>query len=85
MQGYDAARLIIEAIAASGGDKARFKTELNKVSFNGPRGPLRIDPATHNVIQNIYIFRNEFADGKVTQKVLATVEGVQDPPNGCVM
>ncbi len=83
--GYDAARLIIEAIAASGGDKAKFKEELNKVSFNGPRGPLRIDPATNNVVQNMYIFRNEYADGKVTQTVLATVENVQDEPNGCQM
>ena len=81
--GYDAAHLIVKAIAAAGGDKAKFKGELAKVSFNGPRGPLRIDPATHNVIQNMYIFRNEFADGKVTQKVLATIEGVQDPVNGC--
>jgi len=83
--GYDSARLIIEAIAAAGGDKAKFKGELAKVSFNGPRGPLKIDPATHNVIQNMYIFRNEFADGKVTQNVLATIEGVQDEVNGCKM
>ena len=83
--GYDAARLIIEAIAASGGDKEKFKTELSKVSFNGPRGPLRIDPATNNVIQNMYIFRNDFKDGKVTQVVLDTIEGVQDEPNGCKM
>jgi branched-chain amino acid transport system substrate-binding protein len=81
--GYDSARLIIEAIAAAGGDKEKFKDELAKVSFNGPRGPLKIDPATNNVIQNMYIFRNDFADGKVTQKVLATIEGVQDPVNGC--
>lgn len=83
--GYDAARLIIEAIAASGGDKEKFKTELSKVAFNGPRGPLRIDPATNNVIQNMYIFRNDFKDGKVTQVVLDTIEGVQDEPNGCKM
>lgn len=83
--GYDAARLIIEAIAASGGDKEKFKTEISKVSFNGPRGPLRIDPATNNVIQNMYIFRNDFKDGKVTQVVLDTIEGVQDEPNGCKM
>ena len=83
--GYDAARLIIEAIAASGGDKEKFKTELSKVSFNGPRGPLKIDPATNNVVQNMYIFRNDFKDGKVTQTVLETVEGVQDSVNGCKM
>ena len=55
------------------------------MSFNGPRGPLRIDPATNNVIQNIYIFKNEFKDGKIVQTVLATIPDVQDAPNGCAM
>ncbi len=85
VQGYDAAHLIIEAIKASGGDKAAFKAALSKVSFNGPRGPLRIDPATNNVIQNIYIFKNEFKDGKIVQTVLDTATDVQDAPNGCAM
>jgi len=85
VQGYDAAHLIIEAIKASGGDKAAFKAALSKVSFNGPRGPLRIDPATNNVVQNIYIFKNEFKDGKIVQSVLETVPDVQDAPNGCAM
>lgn len=83
VQGYDAARTIIEAIKASGGDKQVFKESLAKVSFSGPRGPLRIDPVTNNVIQNIYIFKNEFKDGKVQQQVLETVGNVQDKPNGC--
>ncbi len=83
VQGYDAAHMIIEAIKASGGDKQAFNQALAKVSFDGPRGPLRIDPKTNNVIQNIYIFRNEFRDGKVQQNVLETVGNVQDKPNGC--
>ncbi len=83
VQGYDAARLVVEAIKASGGDKEKFDQELAKVSFDGPRGPLRLDPATNNVIQNIYIFENRFADGKVEQVVLDTVPDVQDAPNGC--
>jgi branched-chain amino acid transport system substrate-binding protein len=83
--GYDSARLVIEAIKAAGGDKAKFKEELAKVSFNGPRGPLRIDPATHNVVQNVYIYKNEWKDGKVVQTILETVPDVQDAPNGCSM
>jgi branched-chain amino acid transport system substrate-binding protein len=83
--GYDAAHLIIEAIKAAGGDKDTFKAALSKVSFNGPRGPLRIDPATNNVVQNIYLFKNEFKDGKVVQTILDTIPDVQDAPNGCVM
>jgi len=81
--GYDAARLVVEAVKASGGDKEKFDQELAKVSFNGPRGPLRLDPATNNVVQNIYIFENRFEDGKVNQVVLETIPDVQDQPNGC--
>ena len=83
--GYDAARLIIEAIKMSGGDKKALAENLRKVKFTGPRGPLSIDPATNNVVQNVYIFRNDFKDGKVTQTVLDTIPDVQDPPNGCKM
>ncbi|MCP1335873.1 ABC transporter substrate-binding protein [Futiania mangrovi] len=83
--GYDAARLIIEAIKMSGGDKKALAENLRKVEFTGPRGPLSIDPATNNVVQNVYIFRNDFKDGKVTQTVLDTIPDVQDPPNGCKM
>jgi len=81
--GYDAARLVIEAIKAAGGDKARFDAELAKVSFDGPRGPLKLDPATNNVVQNIYIFENRFENGAVEQVVLDTIPDVQDPINGC--
>jgi branched-chain amino acid transport system substrate-binding protein len=83
--GYDAAHMIVDAIKAAGGDKAKFKGELSKVKFTGPRGPLRIDPKTNNVIQNMYVFRNEFVDGKVQQRVLATIADVQDEPNGCAL
>ncbi len=81
--GYDAARLVVEAIKAAGGDKEKFDAELAKVSFKGPRGPLRLDPATNNVIQNIYIFENRYKDGAVEQVVLETIPDVQDPVNGC--
>lgn len=83
VQGYDAAHLIVEAIKAAGDDREAFKKALSKVSFNGPRGPLKIDPATNNVVQNIYVFKNTFQDGKVVQTILSTAEDVRDEPNGC--
>lgn len=85
VQGYDAARVIIEAIKAAGDDKQAFKSALSKVSFTGPRGPLKIDPMTNNVVQNIYVFRNDMVDGKIKQATLATIEDVRDAPNGCVL
>lgn len=83
--GYDAAHLIVQAIKQADGDDEAFKAALSKVQFNGPRGPLRIDPATNNVVQNIYLFKNEFKDGKVVQTILDTIPDVQDAPNGCSM
>ena len=83
VQGYDSARMIVEALKAGGKDA--LAGNLRKASFDGPRGPLKIDPATNNVVQTIYIFRNDFVDGGVTQAVLDKVEGVQDAPNGCQM
>jgi branched-chain amino acid transport system substrate-binding protein len=85
VQGYDAAHLIAEAIKAAGSDKEAFKKGLSKVSFRGPRGPLQIDSATNNVVQNIYVFKNTFKDGKVVQTVISTAENVKDAPNGCAM
>lgn len=85
VQGYDAARLIVEALKKSGGDTSKLAENLRQVSFSGPRGPLKIDPATNNVVQSIYIYRNDFKDGAVSQSVLEEVQGVQDAPNGCSM
>lgn len=85
VQGYDAGRLVVEAAKASGGDVAEFRAQIGKTSFIGPRGPLRIDPATNNVIQNIYIFENVMKDGKITQVIKSVSKNVQDPVNGCSM
>jgi branched-chain amino acid transport system substrate-binding protein len=49
------------------------------VKFAAPRGPFRMDPVTHNPIQDIHICQVVEKDGKVTSKVLTTVKDVQDP------
>jgi branched-chain amino acid transport system substrate-binding protein len=49
------------------------------VKFAAPRGPFRMDPVTHNPIQDIHICQVVEKDGKVTSKVLTTVKEVQDP------
>lgn len=85
VQGYDAGRMVVEAIKASDGDTAKFKDALAKVSFTGPRGPLKIDPATNNVVQNIYIYENKMQDGKIVQVIKGVAENVQDAVNGCAM
>jgi len=89
-QGYEAGRMIVEALKQTKGatkDKTALTKALQGVSFNGPRGPLKIDPATNNVIQNMYVFQaKSAADGKgVDLVVLDTIKDVKDEPNGCKM
>jgi branched-chain amino acid transport system substrate-binding protein len=83
---YDSARLIVEALEATGGntdDKAALVTAMRETRFDGPRGPFRIDPATNNVIQNIYVFEVQAQGEGVAAVVQDMVADVQDPPNGC--
>jgi branched-chain amino acid transport system substrate-binding protein len=83
---YDSARLIVEALEATGGntdDKAALVTAMRETRFDGPRGPFRIDPATNNVIQNVYIFEVQAQGEGVAAVVQDMVADVQDPPNGC--
>jgi len=58
MQGYDTARVIVEALNATGGDttnKSRLIEAMAAVRFTSPRGPISFDPETHNVIQTVYV------------------------------
>ncbi len=84
VQGYDAARLIVAALAASKGDKEKFVDAARTTTFASPRGPWRIDPATNNIVQNIYVYQIvQGPDGRLVEKVLKVYENEQDPPNGC--
>ena len=85
---YDSARLIVEALEATGGatdDRAALVAAMREVQFDGPRGPFRIDPKTHNVVQNIYIFEVQAQGDSVSAVVQDVIPNVQDPLNGCTL
>lgn len=87
-QGYDTGKLIVAALQATGGktsDKAALVKAMHEANINGTRGPLRIDPKTNNIIQDIYIFKAEKQQGKVGFVILDRYRDVQDPPNGCTL
>ena len=84
--GYDAGRLLLGALDSGAVGREALATALPKVAYSGPRGPLRIDPATNNIVQNVYIFETiRQPSGKMGYKLLETVGQVNDSPNGCVM
>ncbi|AMN41962.1 ABC transporter substrate-binding protein [Rhodoplanes sp. Z2-YC6860] len=80
--GYVAGRALGEAMQAIDGDagnKDKLADAMTKVKFNAPRGPFRMDPATHNPIQDIYICQViEKGDG-ISTKILSTAKDVTDP------
>ena len=80
--GYVGVKALCEALKATGGDasdKDKLADAMSKVAFNAPRGPFRMDPATHNPIQNIYIAQViEKGDG-ISTKIISTSKDVQDP------
>src|SRR3954463_1731232 len=80
--GYVAARTVYEALKATDGDasnKDKLSEAMTKVKFDAPRGPFRMDPVTHNPIEDIHICQVVEKDGKVTSKVITTFKDVQDP------
>lgn len=80
-QGYVAARVIVEALEATGGDVSdteKLLSSIRKVQFKAPRGPFKFDPATQNVIFNTYIRKTEKKDGKLVNAVIETIPEVAD-------
>lgn len=57
LQGYDGAALIYHMIEATGGqaDAAAAVDAAKGHAWESPRGPVRIDPDTRHIVQNIYV------------------------------
>jgi branched-chain amino acid transport system substrate-binding protein len=81
VQGYDTARVIVEALNKTGGDTSdteKLLDSIRSVKFQSPRGPFRFDPVSQNVIFNTYIRKVEKVDGVLVNSVLYTIPNVSD-------
>jgi len=76
---YTAARMIVEALKAVGGDvenREAFMAAIKKVEIaDDPRGPIKLD-AYGNPIQNIYIRKVERVGGQLQNTVIYTYPSV---------
>ena len=80
--GFTAAQALDEAGKAIDGDvgnKDKLAAALAKVSFNAPRGPFRLDPVTHNPIQDVYITEVREIAGRLANQAIFTFKDVRDP------
>jgi len=80
--GWDGMQAIFDLINATKGkftgDEA-VKFLSNWKSANSPRGPISIDPATRDIVQNVYLRRVEMKDGKLANIEFDTIPNVKDP------
>ncbi len=82
VNGWDGMAMIFDLVKAT---KGKFTADEAMAFFShwknldSPRGPIAIDPATRDIIQNIYIRRVEKVDGELANVEIATIPMVKDP------
>ena len=81
MQSYDGMHLIYEALKKTKGstDGDAIVDAMKGMSWISPRGPVTIDPATREVIQNIYIRKVERVNGELYNVEFETIPNFKDP------
>jgi branched-chain amino acid transport system substrate-binding protein len=79
--GYDGMTLIYEGLKKTKGDADAEKLigAMKGTKWTSPRGPMMIDPATRDAVENIYIQKVEKVGGKLVNVVIDTVKNVKDP------
>lgn len=79
--GYDGMHLIYQALEKTGGksDGEALVDAMKGLKWESPRGPVSIDPATRDIVQNIYIRKVEKINGELYNVEFATFDAVKDP------
>jgi branched-chain amino acid transport system substrate-binding protein len=78
--GYDGMHALYEGLKKTKGEGGEALVEAMKgLSWESPRGPISIDPATRDIIQNVYIRRVERVNGELFNVEFHTIPSVRDP------
>jgi branched-chain amino acid transport system substrate-binding protein len=79
--GYDGMHLIYEALKKTNGatDGDALVSAMKSLNWVSPRGPISIDPATRDIVQNIYVRKVERVGGELYNVEFATIPNVKDP------
>ena len=79
--GYDGMHLIYEALKKTKGnaDGDSLIEAAKGMKWESPRGPMSIDPATRDVVQNVYIRKVEKVGGAIVNVDFDTIPNVKDP------
>jgi branched-chain amino acid transport system substrate-binding protein len=79
--GYDGMHLIYEALKKTKGkaDGDSLVGAIKGMKWDSPRGSAMIDPATRDIVQDVYIRKVEKAGNNIVNVVIDTVKDVKDP------
>lgn len=80
--GYDGMHLVYEALKKTGGsaDGEKMVGAMKGMEWESPRGPVKVDPETRDLVQNVYVRRAErMSDGEVYNVEFATIPATKDP------
>jgi len=81
--GYDGMHLIYEALkkAGPGATGEQLVEAMKGMKWTSPRGPMSIDPATRQPVQNVYLREVKMVNGKPWNVEFDKFENVKDPGN----
>jgi branched-chain amino acid transport system substrate-binding protein len=79
--GYDGMHLIYEAVKKAGPNATgeQLVEAMKGMKWMSPRGPMSIDPATRQAVQNVYLREVKMVNGKPWNVEFDKVENVKDP------
>ncbi|WP_420227335.1 ABC transporter substrate-binding protein [Pigmentiphaga litoralis] len=79
--GYDGMHVIYAALAATKGDAKgdALLAAMKNLKWDSPRGPVMLDGATREIVQNIYISKVERVNGALYNVPFDKIEAVKDP------
>ena len=81
---YDGMHLLYEALKKTGGDSDGEKliAAMKGMAWTSVRGPVAIDPATRDIVQNVYIRKAGMQNGAMYNIEFDKVEKFKDPGVG---
>jgi len=79
--GYDGMHLIYEAVKKAGPNATgeQLVEAMKGQQWMSPRGPMSIDPATRQAVQNVYLREVKMVNGKPWNVEFETFKDVKDP------
>lgn len=80
VHGYDGMHALVEGLKKTNGAGGDALVDAMKgLAWTSPRGPISIDPATRDIVQNVYIRKVEKVGGELYNQEFVTIPNVKDP------